>query len=102
MKRSVPYEKATHLTANSFSPNPKLFKVWKHYPLLPHGPLEKDIARALAKFADQKLITEVWEAFKMEGEKKEKAIKAAVESLAIVVEKQIEGRIFSGETKYGI
>ncbi|KAH7528645.1 hypothetical protein FEM48_Zijuj05G0094100 [Ziziphus jujuba var. spinosa] len=72
-------------------------QVWKHYPLLPHDPSDKAIARSSAKFADEKLIVEVWEAFKSEGEKKEKAIKAAVESLA-TVDKQIEGKkCFGGE-----
>ncbi|XP_060670978.1 glutathione transferase GST 23-like [Ziziphus jujuba] len=75
-------------------------QVWKHYPLLPHDPSDKAIARSSA-FADEKLYTvEVWEAFKSEGEKKEKAIKAAVESLA-TVEKQIEGKKFFGGEKIG-
>ncbi|XP_048329692.2 glutathione transferase GST 23 [Ziziphus jujuba] len=76
-------------------------QVWKHYPLLPHDPSDKAIARSSAKFADEKVHTfEVWEAFKSEGEKKEKAIKAAVESLAIV-DKQIEGKKYFGGERIG-
>ncbi|XP_004299557.1 PREDICTED: probable glutathione S-transferase [Fragaria vesca subsp. vesca] len=75
-------------------------ETWKENPLLPQDPFDRAAARFWAKFADEKVVFGVWTACTAEGEGKEKAIEAALESLAHL-EKQIEGKKFFGGEQIG-
>lgn len=75
-------------------------ETWKENPLLPQDPYDRAVARFWAKFADEKVVFGVWTACSAEGEKKEKAIEAALESLEHL-EKQIEGKKFFGGEQIG-
>ncbi|GMN46323.1 hypothetical protein TIFTF001_015509 [Ficus carica] len=75
-------------------------EVWKENPLLPQDPEERASARFWAKFCDENVISEVWEAFGAQGEQKKKAIESAQESLTLL-ERQVEGKKFFGGEKLG-
>ncbi|EYU40236.1 hypothetical protein ABFS82_04G135200 [Erythranthe guttata] len=75
-------------------------EVWKTCPLLPVDPYERSVARFWAKFVDEKCVPSVWEAARLEGDKKEAAIVSAKQTLQLV-EKQIEGKRFFGGEQLG-
>ncbi|KAL6319542.1 hypothetical protein AAG906_014218 [Vitis piasezkii] len=75
-------------------------ETWKDNPLLPEDPYERAMARFWAKYADEKCMFGAWEAFKAEGEEKEKAMESALESFAFL-EKAIKGKKFFGGEKMG-
>ncbi|KAK7392950.1 hypothetical protein VNO78_21400 [Psophocarpus tetragonolobus] len=75
-------------------------EIWKENPLLPLDPYERAQARFWAKFIDEKCVLGVWGATVAQGEEKDKAIDAALESLAFV-EKEIQGKKYFGGEKIG-
>lgn len=75
-------------------------ETWKENPLLPLDSYERAQARFWARFIDEKCVLGVWGATVAQGEEKEKAIEAALESLAFL-EKQIQGKKYFGGEKIG-
>ncbi|MED6209992.1 hypothetical protein PIB30_059850 [Stylosanthes scabra] len=79
-------------------------ETWKdnnNHLLLPQDPYDRALARFWARFIDEKCVMSVWQAcVAQQGEEKEKAVEAALETLSLL-ENQIKGKKFFGGEKIG-
>ncbi|WJX53251.1 glutathione transferase [Trifolium repens] len=73
-------------------------ETWKEYPLLPHHPYQRALARFWANFAEQKLLDVAWVAMCSSGEQQEKALKLAREALEKIEEELNGKKFFGGDT----
>ncbi|KAG5554323.1 hypothetical protein RHGRI_011994 [Rhododendron griersonianum] len=75
-------------------------ETWKQFPILPRDPYDRAMARFWAKFAEEKLLDNVWMAMCTQGEEKETYRKQAVESLEKIEQELIKGKskFFGGES----
>nr|AFK41941.1 unknown [Lotus japonicus] len=75
-------------------------ETWKQYPLLPHDPYERALARFWANFTEQKLLETVFVAMCITGDEQEKALNEAREAME-KIEEVIEGKRFFGGENIG-
>ncbi|OIW00523.1 hypothetical protein TanjilG_24253 [Lupinus angustifolius] len=70
-------------------------ETWNQYPLLPHHPHERALARFWANFAERKLLDIAWVAMCSSGNEQEKAVNIAREAME-KIEEEIKGKKFFG------
>ncbi|XP_061364900.1 probable glutathione S-transferase [Gastrolobium bilobum] len=75
-------------------------EIWKQYPLLPHHPYQRAIARFWAISVEQKLAKAAWVAMCTSGDEREKSLKEAGESME-KIEEEIKGKKFFGGDNIG-
>ncbi|KAL2343264.1 hypothetical protein Fmac_004549 [Flemingia macrophylla] len=75
-------------------------ETWKHYPLLPHSPHHKALARFWATTVEQKLGKAGWVAMSSSGEEQEKALKEARDMME-KIEEEIKGKKYFGGENIG-
>ncbi|XP_077214327.1 glutathione transferase GST 23-like [Tasmannia lanceolata] len=73
-------------------------ETWKHNPILPEDPYERAMARFWAKFAEEKCLPAIFNAFCKLGEEQEKFVKEAKENLRTLEEGLKGKKFFGGET----
>ncbi|XP_061364913.1 glutathione transferase GST 23-like [Gastrolobium bilobum] len=75
-------------------------EIWKQYPLLPHHPYQRAIARFWAISVEQKLLGAAWVATCTSGDEQEKALNVAREAME-KIEGEIKGKKFFGGDNIG-
>ncbi|KAJ1426165.1 Thioredoxin-like superfamily [Sesbania bispinosa] len=73
-------------------------ETWNNqFPLLPHNPYQRALARFWANFGEQKLLDAAWIAMCSSGDEQEKAVNVAKEAVE-KIEEEIKGRkLFGGD-----
>nr|ACU13765.1 unknown [Glycine max] len=75
-------------------------ETWKKYPLLPHNPYQRALARFWATCVEQKLGKAGWVAMSTSGDEQEEAMKEAKEMME-KIEEEIKGKNFFGGDNIG-
>ncbi|OIW00521.1 hypothetical protein TanjilG_24251 [Lupinus angustifolius] len=75
-------------------------ETWNQYPLLPHHPYEKALARFWANFAEQKILYGAWNTMCASGDDQENALNAVREAME-KIEEEIKGKKFFGGDNIG-
>ncbi|KAJ1426164.1 Thioredoxin-like superfamily [Sesbania bispinosa] len=75
-------------------------ETWNQYPLLPHHPYQRALARFWANFGEQILLSQVSIAMCGSGDEKEKAVSGAKEAME-KIEEEIKGKKFFGGDNIG-
>ncbi|CAJ1938704.1 unnamed protein product [Sphenostylis stenocarpa] len=75
-------------------------ETWKQYPLLPHHPHQRALARFWATSVEQKLGKAGWVAMATSGDEQERAVKEATEIME-KIEDEIKGKEFFGGKNVG-